>query len=76
MDHTTKSETNEIPTHQEACAKRGVVKLLVAQWDQLDLRNGLLTRRWLSSDNVDVRWLQLIPHLAVVTLSLDSATRG
>lgn len=63
-----------------------MIKTLVAQWPQLAICNGLLTRKWLSADNTadsvnnDIRWHQLIPppqrRAALIQLCHTGMTGG
>src|ERR1043165_1249582 len=42
-----KEASLEVPSYDLARSRSGIVKNLLAQWPQLELRNGLLTRSWL-----------------------------
>jgi transposase InsO family protein len=59
-----KSTSEDPPSHETIRDSSGVVKRLVAQWPQLELHGGLLTRRWLHPDETTIRWLQLIPPVS------------
>ena len=56
-----KLESTEAPTPEVTKRMSPMVKLLAAQWPQLELQDGLLVRQWLHEEDNSVRWRQLIP---------------
>jgi len=56
-----KLDSDEPPTPQEVRSMNGVVKILIAQWSQLDVHAGLLTRRWLTPDDNNTRRQLILP---------------
>jgi len=53
--------TSNVPPPPEECkSQSSVVKLLIHQWPQLSVSNGVLTRKWLSAEDSSVRWEQLV----------------
>lgn len=53
-------ETDEAPEPAEIKRMSAVVKLLVAQWPQIEVSDGLLQRNWLDVEDSSVRWCQII----------------
>lgn len=77
----TRMELSEsMPTGEEIRGLSGVVKTLVTQWPQLELRDGLLTRKWLDTEDNHVRWYQLIPppirRTSIVQIAHEGMTGG
>ena len=71
-----KTLSSTAPTPDELRGKSEMIKRLVTQWDQLELCDGLLTRRWMDDDNATVRWYQLIPPIARRATLIQSAHGG
>ena len=71
-----KLESETAPSHEEMRNMSPVVKTLVAQWPQLDLHAGLLTRMWLDAEETDVRWRQIILPVARRNVLIRLAHEG
>lgn len=55
-----KMESEDAPAVTEVKQRSAVVKLLVAQWPQLVISDGLLIRKWLDAEDSQVRWNQIL----------------
>jgi len=55
-----KTDSADAPSSAEVKKMSATVKLLAAQWPQLEISDGLLIRRWLDAENIQVRWRQLV----------------
>ena len=73
-------ESTNAPSHEELRSQSATVKLLVAQWPQLDICDGLLTRCWIDAEDNHVRWRQMIPSVArrstLIRLAHEGMTGG
>ena len=50
------------PVWEEVASASRVTKLYWAQWEQLQMNDGVLQRRWESRDGLHVQWLDVIPN--------------
>jgi transposase InsO family protein len=75
-----KLESAEMPTHEDTRSLSGTIKILVAQWPQLVIHNGLLVRKWLNAETDEVRGFQLIPPVThrsqLIRLAHEGITGG
>src|SRR6218665_2165023 len=55
-----KMESEDAPAVTEVKQRSAVVKLLVAQWPQLVISDGLLIRKWLDAEDSHVHWNQIL----------------
>ena len=55
-------ERNTKPTKEEVSAMSKKVKVLLEHWGQLQIRNGILYRKWESVDGKEVKWRLVLPR--------------
>ena len=76
----SKLASNDPPSHDAIRDQSGTIKQLVAQWPQLEVTDGLLTRRWLDAEEVTVRWHQVISppsrRATIIRLAHEGMTGG
>ena len=76
--YANKEKGNPRPDRQEILGKSRATKYYWGLWDQLELRNGILCKRWESDDGSHVKWQVVIPekYIDIVLHELHSTPTG